>query len=149
MSSILIDGTAIIGIDPIDAGDVWRLSDLVVPKRGQQLVSPVTIPNDWAPGKYTWGGSDFEAVIVAAPPTPVPSSVTMRQARIALLAAGLLDDVETAIAGLSSPTKERAQIEWEYSNEVQRNNGIVAQLGPLLGLSSAQIDALFIQAAAL
>ena len=76
----------------------------------------------------------------------VPSAVTMRQARIALLAAGLLGDVDTAIAALPSPAKERARIEWEYSNEVLRANGVVAQLGPLLGLSSTQIDALFIEA---
>lgn len=82
-----------------------------------------------------------------APPAPVvPASVTMRQARLALLAAGQLAAVEAAIAALPSPTKEAAQIEWQYSNEVQRHNGFVAQLGPALGLSDAQLDALFIAA---
>jgi hypothetical protein len=78
-----------------------------------------------------------------------PKSVTMRQARLALLGAGKLADVDTAIAALSEPTRTAAQIEWEYSNEVQRSNGIVSQLGPALGLTEAQIDALFVVAAAL
>ena len=79
----------------------------------------------------------------------VPQSVTMRQARLALLGAGKLAEVDAAIAALSEPTRTAAQIEWEYSNEVQRSNGIVSQLGPALGLTEAQIDALFVAAAAL
>ena len=79
----------------------------------------------------------------------IPQSVTMRQARLALEGVGKLDDVDAAIAALSLPTRKMAQIEWEYSNEVQRSNGIVSQLGPALGLTEAQIDALFVAAAAL
>lgn len=82
-------------------------------------------------------------------PAGPPKSVTMRQARLALHAAGLLGGVEAAIAALPEPTKTQAQIEWEYSNEVQRSNGIVAQLGPALGLTEAQLDALFVTAAAI
>jgi hypothetical protein len=67
----------------------------------------------------------------------------MRQARLALLGAGLLDDVSAAINALPSPQKEAAQIEWEYSQEVQRHNGFVSQLAPILGLSEAQLDSLF------
>ena len=80
---------------------------------------------------------------------PVPQSVTMRQARLALEAVGKLDDVDAAIAALPLPTRKKAQIEWEYSNEVQRHNGIVSQLGPALSLTEAEIDALFVAAAAL
>lgn len=84
------------------------------------------------------------------PPKPVvPTTVTMRQARLALLAAGLLGDVEAAIATLPSPHKEAAKIEWEYSQEVQRHNGFVAQLGPALSLDAAALDALFVAAAGL
>lgn len=62
MSTILVSGNAILGVNPLDDGTVWRLADLVVPKAGQQVVSGVTLPTDWAPGKYTWSGTDFEAV---------------------------------------------------------------------------------------
>ena len=94
-------------------------------------------------------------VLAARPPVPtpvvrVPATVTMRQARLALLGAGLLDDADAAIASIPDETTRRAaQIEWEFSNEVQRNNGVVAALGPLLGLTDAQIDDLFLTAAQL
>lgn len=80
---------------------------------------------------------------------PVPAAVTMRQARLALLGAGLLDDIDAAINGLPSQQKEAARIEWEYSQEVQRHNGFVSVLAPMLGLTEAQTDALFVQATTL
>jgi hypothetical protein len=82
-------------------------------------------------------------------PAAVPKVVTMRQARLALLGAGLLGTINSAIAALPSPMKEAAQIEWEYSQEVQRHNGFVSQLAPILGLSEAQLDGLFVAAAQL
>lgn len=96
----------------------------------------------WARVDGVWGPP--------APPSPVvPKSVTMRQARLALLGAGLLDDVEAAIAALPSPQKEAAKIEWEYSQEVQRHNSFVSVLAPMLGMTVEQTDALFIGAAQL
>ncbi len=92
-------------------------------------------------------GMPFEAPAPA--PGPVPSSVTMRQARLALLGAGLLDDVEAAIAALPSPQKEAARIEWEYATEVQRSSGLVPMMGAALGLDDAALDDLLIEAAAL
>lgn len=89
---------------------------------------------------------EFEVLVL---PPSIPQILSMRQARLALLDAGLLNSVQTAINGLPSPQKERAQIEWDYSNEVQRHNGFVATLGPALGLSEAQIDALFVAGAVL
>lgn len=83
------------------------------------------------------------------PPVPVPQSVTMRQARLALLGAGLLDDIDAAINGLPSPQKEAARIQWEYSQEVQRHHGLVASLAPLMGMTDPQIDALFLEASQL
>jgi hypothetical protein len=89
-------------------------------------------------------------VEVNLPPAPiVPGAVTMRQARLALLSAGLLSQVDVEIGALPSPQKEAAQIEWEYSQEVQRHNGFVALLAPSLGLTEAQLDQLFITAAGL
>ena len=82
-------------------------------------------------------------------PPPVPAEVTMRQARLALHAAGLLSSVEAAIDALPDPPRSAARIEWDHSQTVQRNRGIVQQLGTALGMSSAQLDALFIAAAAI
>ena len=79
----------------------------------------------------------------------VPHAVTMRQARLALLGAGLLASVGAAIDGLPSPQKEAARIEWEYATEVQRASGLVPIMVAALGLDDAALDALFIEAAAL
>lgn len=79
-------------------------------------------------------------------PAAVPQSVTMRQARLALLAAGKLADVDAAIATLPSPQKEAAEIEWGYASEVQRGSATVALIGIALGYDSDELDALFVQA---
>lgn len=76
----------------------------------------------------------------------VPQTVTMRQARLALLGAEKLALVDAAIDGMPEPQKSAARIEWEYSNEVQRNNSFVSALGPALGMTEEQIDALFVAA---
>lgn len=89
--------------------------------------------------------ADTEAKRVAA----VPKEVTMRQARLALLGADLLPGVTAAINALSSPQKEAAQIEWEYSQVVERNRGFVLLLGAALGLTELQLDNLFTVAATL
>lgn len=85
----------------------------------------------------------------APEPVPVPAKVTMRQARLALLAAGKLAAVSAAINALPSPQKEAAQIEWEYSQEVQRHTGFVSLLAPVLGMNAEALDQLFVTAAGL
>ena len=80
------------------------------------------------------------------PEVVVPSKVTMRQARLALLQAGLLDDTEALIASLEGPEGQAARIEWDYSSEVWRNKPFVITLGAQLGLDDEQLDALFIAA---
>lgn len=95
----------------------------------------------------SWDGSAFHP---APPPAVVvPASVTMRQARLALLGAGKLADVDAAIDMLPSPQKDAARIEWEYAAVVERTSPLIATLGPALGLSEAALDALFVQAATL
>lgn len=76
---------------------------------------------------------------------PVPQQVTMRQARLALLNVGLLDDVETVIANAG----REAQLEWEYAAAVERSNPAVAIVQQQQGLTDAQIDDLFREAAKL
>jgi predicted amidohydrolase YtcJ len=94
----------------------------------------------------TWDGNTFTP---APSVVPVPASVTMRQARLALHATGKLTAVEAAIDALSDPPKTAARIEWDFSNEVQRHNGFVASLAPALGLTEQQLDDLFRLAATL
>lgn len=82
-------------------------------------------------------------------PPYTPEVVSRRQARRALLDAGLLDKVEPAISAMPSPQREIAMIEWQDATEFRRDHFLIAQLGASLGLSGTSIDTLFIAAAAL
>ncbi|TNF09389.1 MAG: hypothetical protein EP323_00375 [Gammaproteobacteria bacterium] len=75
--------------------------------------------------------------------------VSMRQARLALLQAGLLPQIDAAIASLTEPEKSGVSIEWEYAQEVKRTHAWVIALGQQLGLSDQQLDDLFAMAAAI
>lgn len=109
---------------------------------------PVASNSDGA-AYLAWVGAGNTPTPYTPPPTPVPTDITMRQARLVLLGAGLLASVDTAIAAMPEPQKSAAHIEWEYSNAVQRHNGFVSALGTAIGLTEAQIDALFIAGAKL
>lgn len=79
----------------------------------------------------------------------VPSSVTMKQARKALITAGIsIAKVDAAIAGIvDDQARELARTDWEYSQTVRRESSLVASIGGQLGLTNEQIDGLFIAAA--
>lgn len=76
----------------------------------------------------------------------VPTEVSMRQARLALNAAGQLSAVESAINALPEPQKTAARIEWDYATTVARDWPLVQMLAPVIGLD---LDALFSSAAEL
>jgi hypothetical protein len=78
-------------------------------------------------------------------PAPVPASITARQARLALLQAGLLDQVDTAVAAAG----RAAQLEWEYATTIDRGSALVEGLAASVPLTEAQLDALFTAAAVL
>lgn len=93
--------------------------------------------------------AEIDAHLNPDPIVIVPERVTMRQARLALHAAGLLTQVEAAIEAMPEPPRTAARIEWDYSSEVHRNKPFVLQLGAALGLDSAAMDNLFVTAATL
>ena len=89
---------------------------------------------------------DHPEVVAYLNPAPkVPQVVTMRQARLALHASGLLDAVNAAITQAGGA----AAIEWEYAQELRRDHPLATSLTPALGITSEQLDALFTQAATL
>lgn len=91
----------------------------------------------------------FVHTLEDAPAPSVPQSITMRQARLALLAAGLLSQIEAAIDDMVEPDRSAARIEWEYAQEMRRDHALIANLAIVMGLSGQQIDDLFIAAAGL
>lgn len=112
------------------------------------VVAPHMIPiaDDESPVGQRWTGAGWDDVLPATQPT-TPQRVQMRQARLALFGARLLDAIDPAIEALPEPDRTVARIEWEYSPDVKRHNGLVDKLAPSLGLTDEQVDALFIQAA--
>ena len=87
-----------------------------------------------------WDGTDFTKPEIEV---VIPQTITMRQARLALLAHELLSQVESAIA-----TAEH-KIWWEYSTVVERNHPLACSVLGGLGKSADEIDALFVEAAGL
>jgi hypothetical protein len=82
----------------------------------------------------------------APPPPAVPAAVSPLQARKALRAAGVLDAVDAWLATQPPGIRDA----WEYAIEVRRDDqDVVVPAAAALGLTSAQIDALFLAAAAL
>jgi hypothetical protein len=123
---------------------------LIVSDMGEGMsivVEGVTPPADWQTGRYfliegKWSlNVDWQEPPVEPP--PIPQSVSMRQARLALLSYGLLDDVDSVIIAMTEPQRTQTQIEWEYAQTVERDNALVALLGPALGLDDEAIDGLF------
>lgn len=83
-------------------------------------------------------------------PLQAPSSVTRRQARQALLLAGLLNKVQPAIDAIPDATQRAmVQIEWDDSQVFERNRQVLISLGAALGMTSDDLDDLFIQASKL
>lgn len=114
-------------------------------------IAEVELPDDFAEGRYAYMEGQWIEVAADAVENreagQVPTSVTMRQARLALLAAGLLDDIEAALAAIPDETDRRtAQIEWEYAQDVVRDSPWVQQLAAALGLDAAMLDELFVMA---
>lgn len=77
-------------------------------------------------------------------------SISMRQCRLQLIKMGLDDTVEAAIDSMEDPLQRKfARTEWEYSTTVQRHNGWVEAISTSLGLTSEQLDQMFIEASVL
>ena len=74
------------------------------------------------------------------------STVSMRQARIALHRNGYLVQIDSIIDSMEEPEKTEARIEWDYSTEVHKNSPLVEAISSALGLTKDELDDLFIEA---
>jgi hypothetical protein len=89
--------------------------------------------------------SDLQAEIEALKNPPSPQSITPRQAKLALYGVGLLDEVETMV----EKADRAVQIHYHESVEWLRNDPVLIGLATQLGMTTEQLDELFIQAATL
>lgn len=71
----------------------------------------------------------------------IDTVITMRQARLYLLGAGLLSQVDAILA-----QNEAWKIEWEYSTEVVKDSPLVIELISQLGLSNDAVEVMFNEA---
>lgn len=121
------------------------LNDAVVSKIDDDGVSSMSCSTEnpeyleWLAAGNTPAPADIE-------PPFKPTVVSMRQARLALLGAGLLSQVNDSLAGMIGVDGEAARIEWEYATEVRRESSLVAGLSAILGLTEDQLDDLFLAA---
>lgn len=82
---------------------------------------------------------------------PVLEEVSLRQFLMASDRSGLLASLESLKTNEAIPIQTRRDIHFflEYSNFIERNHPLIAQLAPVLGVTNSQIDAVFTMAATL
>ena len=129
-----------------DTGELIRTE---TPAEWMELTDVAPPEFDPATAGCFWRGDHWEIVPGEVPSDPVPVVVTMRQARLALLGAGLLAQVNTAVANMPGAEGDAARIEWEYAQEVRRDSPLVAGLSAALGLTDETLDNLYKVAAEL
>jgi hypothetical protein len=98
----------------------------------------------------SWVLEDIPSDVAPEPeprePGPI-TQVTRRQARLALLAAGKLDQLEAYIAAVEDPVEQkRLQIEYE-ADTWERSNPTLQAVWVTMGGTEAEFDALFTLAA--
>lgn len=77
----------------------------------------------------------------------VPQRVTNFQARAVMIGIGVFAQVNALVAAMGSDTVEYQA--WEYANHVYRNSPLVNAIAAQLGMTSEDMDNLFVQAAAI
>lgn len=125
---------------------MYKLSNSAVILR---LADAANIPADPANTDYQFYLSWLSEGNTPDPADPIvpviPTVISMAQARLALLDAGLLDAVEHGISSMPRAT----QIDWEFRHTVERHSPLVATFAAALHLNDAALDALFIAGAKL
>lgn len=128
------------------------------------------LPISWSPGGVNFGDvvnldgtvtqnpalspesrAAIEAVVAAHDPTApatvaVPESVTKYQACVVLARQGLLGQVNAFFGAMAADDQRR--LAWEMAATVQRHSASTRDAAAHLGLSAADADAMFIEAAA-
>jgi hypothetical protein len=104
-------------------------------------------------GIRTWEVRDENGNIVGmnqqAVDESVPTSVSARQIRLWLVRHGIsLVQVETAINAIPDQMqRDLVRVEWEYAPYVERTHPMLIPLATVLGLTEAQVDQAFREAA--
>jgi hypothetical protein len=107
-------------------------------------------------GLRTWEVRDEAGTLVGLnqqavePESPaVPASVSARQIRLWLIRNGVsLAQVESAIDAIPDQLqRDSVRVEWDYAPYVERTHPMLIPLATVLGLTEAQVDQAFREAA--
>lgn len=81
----------------------------------------------------------------------VPASVTARQIRLWLVRHGVsLAAVDAAINAIDDPQqREECRVEWDWAPYVERSHPLLVPIAMMLGLTEAQVDDAFREAASI
>lgn len=135
-----------------DFGDYAPVRPTAVPDHDQATHKAVELPPILSDGQWhqAWDVIALtQEEIDAARRALVPQSCTRRQGRLALLQAGQLDAVETAIAAITDPVQRMsAQIEYE-ADTWERGNAFLQAMWAQLGGTPGELDDLFMLAVTL
>jgi hypothetical protein len=133
-AAVIVAGvvTNIIVVNPDDAATLAALNAVLLPDGAQVAVGSA------------YDGVSFTAPVLPMLPTPV-AVLTPRQIRLVLNAANLRATVEAAVAASSQDVKDM----WEFSLEYRRDDAILNAMAAAIGISDAQLDAMFVQGALL
>lgn len=97
------------------------------------------------------GAAEWDAATqsVRVRPSSVPASVTARQIRLWLVRHGIsLTAVDAAIDAIpDQQQRDEVRVEWDYAPYVERSHPMLIPLAAALGLSEAQVDDAFREAA--
>jgi hypothetical protein len=146
MPHLLLAGPVIVAAaaEVTPTPDGWRTPEAIYPRAAgvTDVIYLARLPEDFSPTRYEWRDGLVrlpDPPPPPPPPEPVPQRVTALQARRALLAADMLDQVEAAIARQS----RAIQIAWEYATEIYRDDPALAEAAQALGLDANTLDDLF------
>jgi len=120
-----------------------------------KIINTIVVNDLNFPGKHlvdaAVGGNIGDSIINGfvvkyVDPVIIPKEVSKKQARLALLSAGYYDKVIAIIDNLPEDQKTVAKIQWDDSESYQRDHPFVLMMATALGLTSDELDALFVAA---
>jgi hypothetical protein len=107
-------------------------------------------------GLHTWEVRDEAGELVGTNQSAdfapaVPESVSARQIRLWLIRRGVsLAAVDAAIDAIPDQLqRDSVRVEWDYAPYVERAHPMLVPLAAALGLTEAQVDQAFVEAAAI
>ena len=122
-------------------GDVVTFVRPDVPETWSPPEGCTAMPEDKLPAGWNY----------ATDTSPVPLQISARQIRLWLVQHGVsLAAVDAAINAIpDAVTRESVRVEWEYAPHVERSHAWLVPMAAALGLTEAQVDQAFREAATL